>query len=149
MSNLFQLGDFTLASGATSKWKIECDALTKDDWAGLAAMAAEILPSWSAVLGVPRGGIPFANALARYQTNNAAHPVLIAEDVCTTGGSMDRYVKSLFKDGTLLPRTPLMGVCVFARREEWPIWVTPLFAVHPKNLMIKVAKDIARKVNEE
>ena len=147
--NLFMSGKFTLRSGKESAWKIECDALTGDDWAGLAAMAAEILPPWNAVLGVPRGGIPFACALAKYQTHNAKHPTLIAEDVCTTGGSMQRYVTELFDAGTLTPKTPLVGVCVFARELDWPYWCIPLFAFHPRRLMEKVAEDIARLSNPE
>jgi hypothetical protein len=66
--SLFQLGDFTLASGASSLWKIECDALTPEDWQALAQMAVEILPPFGEVVGVPRGGVPFADALRPFVT---------------------------------------------------------------------------------
>ena len=44
---LFQLGDFTLASGQRSRWKIECDNLLAEDWQALAVIAAEILPPFT------------------------------------------------------------------------------------------------------
>jgi hypothetical protein len=112
---LFRLGDFTLASGATSRYRIDCDALTPGDWAALAAMAAEVLPPFGEAVGVPRGGLPFAAALRPYATTG---PLLIAEDVCSTGGSMDR-----FRAGR-----DAIGVCVFARGKV-PAWVTPLFVL--------------------
>lgn len=141
--NLFMAGDFTLRSGEKSKWKLELDALTKEDWAGLAVMAVEILPPFQAVLGVPRGGIPFADALRRYQTERAEDPVLIAEDVCTTGGSMER-----FAHGALTKDQRVVGVCVFARHVKWPTWVFPLFGFHPREIMIVTAATIAAEVEK-
>lgn len=122
MANLFQLGDFTLAGGARAAWKIECDALTSEDWTGLAAMAAEILPPFCTVFGVPLGGMPFARSLAKYETLDVAHPFLIAEDVVTTGGSMERFRAR----GRPYERIVPIGVCVFARGPV-PAWVVPLF----------------------
>lgn len=118
---IFQVGSFTLASGAKSNWKIECGSLTKADWAGLAAMAAEILPPFREVRGVPRGGVPFADALRRYVTQG---PVLVAEDVVTTGGSMERFAAA--ECGNWPGSPERIGVCVFARGPV-PDWVTPLF----------------------
>lgn len=127
---MFLAGEFVLRSGRLSRWKIECDALTPDDWAGLAAIAAEILPPFGVVEGVPRGGVPFADALRQYSRGCSASyshpphdwclgeplPLLIAEDVCTTGESMER-----FRGG----RTAI-GVCAFSRGAH-PDWVIPLF----------------------
>lgn len=118
--NLFQTGDFTLASGAKSRWKIECDALTREDWKGLAAIAAEILPPFGWVQGVPKGGFPFADALRSYAMGSP-FPLLIAEDVVTTGGSMERFREGFHPDAG-----DIIGVCVFARG-PCPSWVTPLF----------------------
>lgn len=125
MNPLFRYGNFTLASGATSTWKIDCDALTSEDWDALAAMAVQILPPFGYVEGVPQGGIPFANALRRYRTEGSK-TLLIAEDVVTTGGSMER-----FRGGRALT----IGVVVFARG-RCPEWVIPLFQM-PEGLWIK------------
>lgn len=113
LPGLFQVGDFVLRSGLRSGWKIECDALSEGDWAAAALMAAEILPPFGRVEGVPRGGVPFALALARHATRG---PLLIAEDVVTTGGSMER-----FRAGR-----EAIGVALFGRGSP-PDWVTPLF----------------------
>lgn len=136
---LFQLGNFTLRSGAKSAWKIECDALTPDDWVALARMASEILPPFRGAIGVPRGGLPFAHALNHYATGERSHPWLIAEDVCTTGGSMERYLEHLrhnplesYKDLEEYRADPpyknVIGVTVFLRG-VCPAWVTPLFTM--------------------
>ena len=120
---LFQRGEFTLASGAKSQRKIECDALTQEDWDALAAMAVEFLPPFSVTVGVPRGGIPFAQALQPYQTLEAS-TILVCEDVVTTGGSIAQYRKQLEE---VYPNPfKYLGVCVFARG-KCPDWVTPLF----------------------
>lgn len=107
-------------------WKLECDALTRADWDTLALMAVDVLPPFGSVFGVPRGGVPFAESLARYTTCDPDHPILIAEDICTTGGSMERYRGSL-------PETDrrYIGVCVFARMAAWSDWVVPLFVANP------------------
>lgn len=92
---LFQVGQFTLASGAAASWKIECDALTEADWAGLAAMAVDLLPPFCFVAGVPRGGLPFAEALRPYGTGDPFDPALVADDVWTTGGSIKRHIAAV------------------------------------------------------
>jgi len=110
---LFRLGDFTLAGGERSSFKIDCDALTADDWSALAAIAVKRLPPFGSVEGVPTGGIPFARALEVYATEG---PVLIADDVLTTGGSMDRQRAG--RDA--------IGVVIFARGLLLP-WVHAIF----------------------
>lgn len=124
MTNLFQLGDFTLASGVKSRIKIECDALTLDDWTALAAMAVEVLPPFSTVKGVPTGGLIFAALLKKYVTPGAGR-LLLAEDVVTTGGSIERFSDTFdvaeWSGG-------IIGVCAFARG-PCPAWVTPLFTL--------------------
>ena len=126
--NLFQLGDFTLASGTKSRWKIDCDALTPSDWDALAEMAVERVPPYSVVIPVPRGGFPFANALAAHMRDrDAEHKVLLVEDVVTTGKTITRYRDAL---ATAFPESEYIGVCVFARGPV-PDWVVPLFQVTP------------------
>lgn len=86
---LFQVGAVKLHSGAESNWKVECDALTSEDWRGLAMQASELgIQSAYDVIGVPRGGIPFANALKVVLRQNDTAPVLVVDDVLTTGGSI-------------------------------------------------------------
>ncbi len=82
---LFQQGAFNLHSGESSKWKIECDALTLKDWRTLALMIVEHAEPFRAVVGVPRGGLPLAKALQPFATSG---PVLIVDDVLTTGNSI-------------------------------------------------------------
>lgn len=120
--SLFQRGDFLLRSGQRSGWKIECDALTIEDWQALALMASEMLPAFRSVVGVPRGGLVFAQALQSYATGADWGPVLLAEDVVTTGGSMIRY-----REANLAGES-VIGVCAFARG-KCPDWVTPLVSM--------------------
>jgi orotate phosphoribosyltransferase len=123
MPSLFQYGTFTLASGQKSHWKIECDSLTPEDWEALAVMAAERLMPFGGVVGVPRGGLPFATALAAHVTPGVRR-LLVAEDVLTTGGSIERFLEANPVQGGLYDH--VQGVCVFARG-PCPAWVMPLF----------------------
>ena len=115
--NLFQSGDFTLHSGEQSALKIECDALTSADWDTLAAMVAQRF-KFAAVSWVPTGGMKFAFALQDYATNDTAHPVLLVDDVLTTGESMEAT--------RLLLSDPSIGVVAFARG-ACPDWIHPIF----------------------
>ena len=87
---LFETGRFTMASGQIGWWKIECDALTDDDWNTLALMARDILPPYGDVVGVPRGGLKFASALRHFATGG---PRLVADDVYTTGKSLGAFME--------------------------------------------------------
>jgi hypothetical protein len=114
--NLFEVGPFTLPSGLTTYFKIECDVLT--GWEALARLAAEMLPPFSQVEGVPRGGVAFAEALEPYRSSEGG--LLIADDVWVTGLSMHRHRQA----------RPAFGVVAFARN---PVadWVTSLFQMNP------------------
>ncbi len=84
--NLFSLGDFTLHSGSSSRFKIDCDTLTDTDIGTLAWMIKEQL-EFGAVEGVPTGGLRLAKAVSRYITEN--HPnLLIVDDVASTWASV-------------------------------------------------------------
>lgn len=90
--NLFQLGKFTSHAGKELNWKIECDALTDDDWECLALMIAE-RARFGSVYGIPRGGVKLQKALEKYVT--PGHPIrLVVDDVFTTGKSMKEVMQS-------------------------------------------------------
>lgn len=117
--SLFQLGKFKLASGMESSYKIECDALTDDDWACLAYLLFQKLPPFGSCEGVPTGGLKLAQAMQKYCTPGAT-AVLIVDDVWTTGKSMINYMLERGIQG--------IGAVIFARG---PVdrWVTPLFTM--------------------
>lgn len=114
--SLFQLADVTLHSGRKSFFKIECDALTADDFAAAAGMLVRILPAFGRVEGVPRGGISLAEAMRSYITEG---PLLIVDDVWTTGISMEAHRAG--RDA--------IGAVIFGRGPIHVDWVTPLFMI--------------------
>jgi hypothetical protein len=85
--NLFQWGIFTSHAGKELNWKIECDALTDEDWECLAAMIAERC-EFGSVYGIPRGGTKLGNALQKYCKKDNPYR-LVVDDVYTTGKSMN------------------------------------------------------------
>ncbi len=126
--NLIQYGDFVLNSGVKSKWKIECDAFSDEDWKGLAVMVARMMGNFYSVEGVPRGGIKLAEALRPYCVSYGPH--LIVDDVLTTGGSMKR-VADLRMEQEMAKNQPLaypgsVGAVIFARG-ECPRWIKAVF----------------------
>lgn len=87
---LFVHAPIVLHSGGRSNFKIECDALTPADWEGLAAIAQERIigsVAFGEIVGVPRGGLPFAAALQKYVVPGSEW-WLVVDDVLTTGRSM-------------------------------------------------------------
>lgn len=127
--SIFRLGDYVLASGQKSKWKIECDDLTEEDWQTLAVIASETvdLNGFSEIIGVPNGGVRFARALierrggmpgmpgakaaleaislGRQSVPKDTRPRLIVDDVLTTG-------KSII---SMMDQSHDRGLVVFAR----------------------------------
>lgn len=122
--NLFQLGQFKLHSGAESRWKIDCDALTDEDLDAIALMLAERLPSFSKVEGIPRGGLRLAKAMERYCSLFPDDRLLVVDDVCTTGSSFRKFESD---NGGQFPH--VAGACIFARG-PCPSWVMPLFTLY-------------------
>ncbi len=123
--NLFQLGNFTLSSGKTSRWKIECDALTDDDITTLAEMIRQMVGPFSSVEGVPTGGLRLAKALEPFIGLDGPH--LIVDDVLTTGGSMVKTLHSyLDKNPKFHWSEYPKGAVIFARG-QCPHWVKSLF----------------------
>lgn len=116
---LFKDGYFTAHSGVTLPWKIECDTLTDEDWAWAAQVAANNIGPFLKVEGVPRGGLKFAEALRKHAVDyQGATPLVIVDDVLTTGDSMNRHRGSL----------PAIGVVLFARG-ICPDWITPIWTM--------------------
>ena len=106
---IFQWGKFQSAAGRELDWKIDCDGLNSSDWHCIANIMARQLRPFGRVHGVPRGGVPFADALAPHCRPECGM-VLIADDVWTTGKSMTAFADTL--DGQTW-----IGVVAFARGE--------------------------------
>lgn len=118
---LFQKVNIILNSGRASDFKIECDALTDEDIECFAYLISKKF-TFRKVVGVPTGGNRIEDALQKYTTNNDEHPLLMVDDVLTTGGSMIRY-KSKYEE---MGYDNIVGVVLFARG-ECPDWITPIF----------------------
>ena len=124
--SIFRQGDFQLHSGGSSWFKIDCDALTLEDWAILARLIAQNV-TFEKVIGVPTGGLKLAKALRRYCKKDAHISTLIVDDVLTTGESMERL------KGTIDPkdRSIVRGIVVFSRG-LCPNWIVPIFHLNLK-----------------
>ena len=105
--NLFQKISFISHAGLPLNWKIECDALSEDDWKGIARMIMDYEKRpFGSVEGIPRGGIPLAKALSEYATEG---PPMIVDDVYTTGTSFKEFIAENYPDEKVICWT------VFAR----------------------------------
>ncbi len=113
-TSLFQLGNFQLSSGLQSNFKIECDALTDQDWECIGTLLANRVGRYKSVEGVPTGGLKLAKVMERFTSNSGR--VLIVDDVLTTGDSME----------TLRNGRDCIGAVAFARG-FLPIWVDALW----------------------
>lgn len=125
---LFAAEPFKSHSGAMLPWKIEADALTNDDWQGLAIIAIETLllgsnPMPSIAIGIPHGGLKLAATIEARRCWTSVNiltgetgPRLIVDDVLATGKSMREA----------MTRPDDIGLVVFARG-PLPPRVTALF----------------------
>jgi len=109
-------GEFELHSGARSSFLIDCGVLTDTDLAALALVALDLVSPYGDVVGVPTGGLRFAEAMRRYQT---VGPTLVVDDVLTTGASITRVAQDVRNS---------FGLVIFARGVV-PPWVTALFTM--------------------
>ena len=128
--NLFQSMNFTSHSGKKLNWKIECDGISNEEWATLAEMIYEYEPrNFGEVVGIPRGGVPLAEKLQGYATGNGMDPILIVDDVLTTGGSMNTFQMDYFRNRD--PRRGYIGWVVFSRipLEHANGWISSLFTM--------------------
>ena len=93
-AQLFEMGDFVSHAGLPLKWKIECDAISPEQWEALAAMIMDYQKEpFSKVVGIPRGGLPLQYALEKYVTKGD-YPWLVCDDVYTTGTSFNEFCTS-------------------------------------------------------
>lgn len=124
--SLFVKRKIRLHSGQQSDFKIECDALTDNDWDCLAFMISEKM-DYKSAWGVPEGGKKLAEALMRYRTADMELPSLICDDVLTTGNSMKEYREYLVKNRMIGEN--IKGIVIFARN-DCPDWIEPLFTLN-------------------
>lgn len=90
-AKLFSVGDFISHAGLPLKWKIECDAISPEQWSALATMIMDYQKEpFSKVVGIPRGGLALQYALEPYVTEGE-HPWLVVDDVYTTGTSFRQF----------------------------------------------------------
>lgn len=122
---LFNYGRVKLSSGKMSDFKIDCDALSDEDLDGL---AQKMVASWNyikfkRVVPIPTGGIRFAEALKRYLDVHESYdePILIVDDVWTTGKSMNKAAEKYKKKGFQVE-----GTVIFARSAP-DTWIMPAF----------------------
>ena len=120
--NLFQSVDFKSHAGLDLSWKIEMDALEDEEWVTISQMILELSQPFREAIGVPRGGTRLGKLLNQYGTGNLQDPILIVDDVLTTGGSMEEFKrKRVFRNPT-----KYIGWVVFARGFP-PQWCRALF----------------------
>ncbi len=98
-ANLFESGEFISHAGLKLNWKLECDAIKPEEWHVLAKMIKEYEHQpWQKAVGIPTGGWALGNALDKYSTGNPNDPILIADDVYTTGTSFREYMIEHYPD---------------------------------------------------
>lgn len=107
---LFDDTEFISHAGLKLGWKIEMDALYTEDWRCLAKMIMEYeTRPFREAVGIPRGGVRLGQMLNEYATGNPDDPVLIVDDVYTTGTSFKEFIAENYLV------TPIICWAVFAR----------------------------------
>jgi orotate phosphoribosyltransferase len=116
---IFKTGNFILASGLKSNFKIDCDDLTEFDLHSLALYAKDLIPKFKEVYGVPTGGLRFANQMKKFKSNTGN--ILVIDDVFTTGKSITEFIN----DNEL---TDVQGLVIFARNQPFD-WIKSIFTM--------------------
>jgi orotate phosphoribosyltransferase len=114
---MIKFGEFRSHSGLLLPYKINCDDFTDEDWHGCAEIIRRVF-TFRCVIGVPTGGVKLQKALVPFESSDG--PILIVDDVFTTGRSMEEF--------RLKYREPVIGAVIFARI-SCPHWIHPLFEV--------------------
>ena len=90
--NLFEKKNFISHAGIPMTWKLECDAISESEWEALATMIMDYQKEpFGKVVGIPRGGIPLQKALEPFATGNDTDPLLVVDDVYSTGTSFIEF----------------------------------------------------------
>ena len=124
---LFVDEEFTSHAGLSLSWKIEMDALYVSDWRCLAKIILEYeTRPFRKAVGIPRGGKRLGDILNESATGNPDDPVLIVDDVYTTGTSFREYIEENYPDDNV--------ICwvVFARNKIDKRHIKALFQMPPK-----------------
>lgn len=126
--SLFQFGDFGSHSGLVLPFKINCSALTDEDIASIAEVAARGF-RYSGVLGIDPVGVRLADALGRHPLlDPEARRILIVNDILTSDAPFEEARQSILGES---PDHRVSGFVIFARRRP-PAWVTPMFRLGAK-----------------
>lgn len=106
---LFNKGQFELASGKISDFKIDCDFLSDES---IEAIAYKLSTKYTfgKVFGVPTGGLRLATALEKFCSESPT--ILLVEDVVTTGNSLRQYRENII---ALYPDQNIINISIFAR----------------------------------
>lgn len=120
--HLFKFGWFASHSGFQLPWKLDLESgFDPGDWTAIASIVTWKF-AFRSVYGIPKGGQRLADALHPYCEPD--YPVLIVDDVLTTGRSMEDARARLG-----LVDEPVIGVVVVARG-PCPSWVWPILTVN-------------------
>lgn len=122
--SIFKQIVFKSHSGELLNWKIDCDDFTDEDLDTLAFIVSQKF-IFNRVIGIPTGGMRFANALTQYIDKKATYP-LIVDDVLTTGKSMIAEAKKISSCSC----SYAIGVVIFSRIENYPDWIHPIFKLN-------------------
>jgi hypothetical protein len=122
---LFRSGDssFKLKSGGVSSFKIDCAALTQNDWATLAEMIALRSVFFGSCAGIANGGIQLAEELQRWATGSLGRRMVV-NDVWTTGASILKCMGHgdigwvVFARNPIPPEIPVRALFTLAGRWE-------------------------------
>lgn len=117
--DLIQYGKFKSHSGLDLNWKIDCDALSNNDIKAIATIIRKKF-IYGKVIGIPRGGLKLAAELLPYERNLLIDPLLIVDDVLTTGKSMEEFREKYVHKN-------IIGVVIFSRTLNIPNWIHPIF----------------------
>jgi|tagenome__1003787_1003787.scaffolds.fasta_scaffold20757157_1 hypoxanthine phosphoribosyltransferase len=119
---LFSNKEFVSHSGIKLPFKIDCSFLSDDDIHCLAEIIKNKI-QFHYVHGVPQGGTRLSLVLQNYVSDDG--PVLIVDDVLTTGKSM-HDARNHLERAEKIDKRGAIGVVIFARG-KCPHWIIPMF----------------------